>query len=137
MKIFHADHGLTPAEWGLVKEAVEAHEGFFIAVLALPADTAVKSALYGPSVGDEPIAESEVSYSRRGDRPGESRMVNRPQRTATHLVIIGFASADPAIYTAYGTTNSVVAPREPFDTTLSVEERAASEAFWREHALAP
>lgn len=36
-------------------------------------------------------------------------------------------------YTAFG---GPLAPKEPGDPTLKPEERAKSEAFWREHALA-
>ena len=137
MIIHHADHGLSEKEINLVKEvARQAEKGFFIKVIELSKNTKLKSALMGPSVGDTPITDSHplVYYSVRGDRSHPSKMINEVGRKATHLVIIGMGGQ--SIFTAYGTENGVVAPREPWDPSLDEEARKESEAFWAEHALA-
>lgn len=137
MIIHHADHGLSETELAVVTEvARQAEKGFFIKVIEVDQNTKLKSALMGPSVGDGPIGDDHplVYYSVRGDRPQPSKMYNEVGRKATHLVIIGMGGQ--AVFTAYGTERGVVAPREPWDTSLSPSEREESQAFWAVHALA-
>jgi len=136
MIIHHADHGLSETEIELVKELASTKQGFFIQVIELDQNTKLKSALMGPSVGDEPIEDEHplVYYSVRGARPQPSKMINEVGRKATHLVIIGMGGQ--AVFTAYGTERGIVAPREPWDASLSDGEREASKAFWAVHALA-
>ncbi len=136
MIIHHVDHGLSETELAVVTEvARQAAKGLFIKVIEL-SDTKLKSALVGPSVGDGAITDEHplVYYSVRGDRPQPSKMYNGVARKATHLVIIGMGGQ--AVFTAYGTERGVVAPREPWDASLSDGEREVSEAFWAVHALA-
>jgi hypothetical protein len=74
----HLDHGLTEAQIAHVFERFSARDGFFIELFELPeALGSVPCALYGPVMGDAPIAESEVSYGVRGTRPWKSRIVQR------------------------------------------------------------
>ena len=137
MIIYHADHGLSDRELAIVIEvARQAAKGLFIKVIEIQHETHLKSALMGPSVGDEPIGDEHplVYYSVRGNRPTPSKMYNEVGRKATHLVVIGMG--EEAVFTAYGTEKGIVAPREPWDPSLSDEERKASEAFWAVHALA-
>lgn len=135
MIIHHVDHGLSEVELAVVKEVAKWAKGFFIKVIEL-SNTQLKSALVGPSVGDGPIGDDHplVYYSVRGNRGGPSKMINEVGRKATHLVIIGMGGQ--AVFTAYGTERGIVAPREPWDTSLSDGEREVSEAFWAVHALA-
>ncbi len=162
----HLDHGLSVAVLAHVLALFVKRSAFFIETIELPAGVpSVPCALFGPSVGDEPVAESEVSYARRGDRGGASRMVaalHRPSRLLT--VIAGPAAGGPCVlYTAHGGPS---APREPWELEAEVatfqaqvksldeagggrdaavaivklnkarEELAASVAFWAVHALA-
>jgi len=137
--IFHADHGLTVAHYNLIDDLMSVREGFFIEAIPLgPQDLTgtLQSVLYGPSCGDDPITEDQVEYVKRGNRPGPSRLIDRPTRPADHMVVIGIAGDDPKVFTAYGNIGEVVAPREPWDSTMTPEEAEEAAAFWREHALA-
>jgi hypothetical protein len=136
MIIYHADHGLSEAEISVVKEVARWAKGFFIRVIEIDQESKLTSALRGPSVGDEPITDDHplVYYAVRGDRPQPSKMYNEVGRKATHIVVIGMGGQ--SVFTAYGTEKGIVAPREPWDPSLSDEERKASEAFWAVHALA-
>jgi len=132
----HLDHNLTSehVEW-LLKHFAD-RIGFFIETVELPRELApVECDLYGPSVGDPPVSESDVTYLVRGNRPGASRVVRRvPRLTRTLTVIAGPHGDEPVVlYTAYG---GPAAPREPFDGSLRTkEEKQASRDFWAVHAL--
>jgi hypothetical protein len=140
--IFHADHGLQQEHIDIVeheaRHARAAGESFFIKVLELPEGVAdLASALYGPSVGDAPITDDEVAYEKRGDRPGPSRLIDRPHRPCRKMVIIGLASEeDIKIFTAYGTQADTVAPREWWDSGMKPHEAIEAATFWSTHALA-
>jgi len=138
----HLDHGLTEAQINHVRERFAGRDSFFIESFELPEGLGLcPSGLYGPAAGDAPVEESAVHYAQRGDRPGESRMVAkaaRLQRTVT--VIAGPYKNEETgeefacvLYTAHGGPQ---APREPFDSNLTPEQKEQSEAFWAEHALA-
>lgn len=134
--IFHADHGVESA-FDMIDAYMDGlDDGFFIGVMPLPVGTGIESALYGPTAGDSPVPESDVEYVVRGNRSGPSRLVARPKRPADHLVVIGIAGEDPKVFTAYGSIGPDVAPREPWDKSLSPSEREESRVFWSEHALA-
>ena len=136
MKVFHADHGLVPQHFTAIEKAVEGVQGFFIKVISLDGLPPLESALYGPSVGDEPVVV-DVELIVRNNRPGPSRMVRRPMKRATGLVAIGMVNEEGILlFTAYGTTGGVVAPREPWDKGLNEEEKKQAEEFWAVHALA-
>lgn len=135
----HLDHGLTAAHIALILERFGDVETFTIATVDIPeALPSVECGLYGPLMGDSPIGEYEVIYQKRGNREGLSRMLNRPltgkaRPTRKLSVIIGPHEGQTILYTAFG---GPVAPREPFDPSLSPEDKKAAEAFWAEHALA-
>lgn len=137
--IAHADHGLTPDHVTFVEAAAQAQSGFFILNMEMPDHLDdLPSALYGPSVGDEPITEDEVTYEKRNGRPGPSRLIDRPPRPARRMVIIGLDKGDEGIviFTAYGTQSAEVAPREWWDTSMKPHEAAEAASFWSQHALA-
>jgi hypothetical protein len=132
----HFDHGVTPAHIDFIKEKFADKTGFFIETVQLPAKLpSLQDALYGPLVGDKPVVESAVHYAVRGIRPGESRMIDKPMReTRIMTVIAGPHDGKPLVlYTAFG---GKLAPKEPFDPTLNPAQKAESEAFWSQHALA-
>jgi len=136
IKESHLDHGLTKAMVEYLLKRFGEREGFFIETISLPDELGeLDCGLYGPLMGDEPIREDEVHYSRRGRRDGKSRMVDRSVRKTRLLsVIAGPHDGESCVlYTAYG---GPVAPREPFDRSLDEEEKSESEKFWAEHALA-
>jgi hypothetical protein len=132
----HLDHYLTPEHLAWIQETFANRDGFFIETVTLPEHLGeVPSAIYGPSVGDPPVAEVEVRYIIRGSRKCASRVVHRPSRmTRTMTVIAGPHGDQPCVlYTAYG---GPCAPREPGDPGIPTwEELQACRAFWAEHAL--
>ena len=134
--IFHADHGLDQRHHKLIDILMSVREGFFIDAVPLEelAGT-LQSALYGPSCGDEPVTEDQVEYVKRGNRPGPSRLIDRPCRPADHMVVIGIAGDDPKVFTAYGSIGSTVAPREWWDSGMKPSEAVEAAAFWSDHAL--
>ncbi len=135
MKVFHADHGLVSEHFTAIEKAVEGIQGFFIKVISLDGLPPLESALYGPSVGDDPVSDAILVV--RNNRPGPSRMVRRPMKLATGLVAIGMVNEEGILlFTAYGNTHGIVAPREPWDKGLSEEEKKQAEEFWAVHALA-
>ena len=134
--ILHADHGLGPAHRAVIQAELAGWDGSFtIRVVDLPADCPdLLSGLYGPQAGEPPVGEGEVVYEVRGNRKGPSRLIDRPPRTIRRMVIIAGPGRDePVIYTAYG--GPIAAPREPWDATLTLAEKAEAEAFWAQHAL--
>ena len=135
--IFHADHGLAEAHHNLIDAFMTAKTGFFIEAIPLEElSGTLQSALYGPSCGDEPIGEEEVEYVKRGNRPGPSRLIDKPTRPADHMVIIGIAGDDAKVFTAYGSIGANIAPREWWDSSMRPEEAEAAARFWKVHALA-
>ena len=134
----HLDHGLGDDHIEFLKREFKGRKGFFIETFTLPVDLdPLKSGLYGPLSGDEPITEDRVSYETRGDRPGESRMLKAPHRDTRTMTVIAGPDGDEScvLYTSYGGPN---APREPFDPAFAEDPKglAESKAFWAEHALA-
>lgn len=136
----HVDHGLRMPQLLYVLERAEANaEPGHVAVLTvlLPTDLGPATcALYGPAMGDEPIADDRVRLARRGDRSGESRMLDAPLRETSRVTVIVGPHGDDGLvlYTAFGGPST---PREPWDPSLgSAAERAASVEFWSQHALA-
>ena len=136
--VHHADHGLTDEHLAFIDHVLsKSYPGFFIEVYELPEDCSdLLCALYGPRVGDEPISDEEVSYEVRGERPGPSRLVERPHRPCRRMVICGVAGDEAVIYTAYGTQASQPSPREWWDSSMKPHEAIEAATFWSTHALA-
>ena len=97
--------------------------------------------LYGPVMGDAPIAESEVAYGVRGTRAWKSRIVQRLGIRTTRMVTViagphdeetckGIIKHACILYTAFGGPPT---PQEPGDP--SCKDLEASTKFWSEHAL--
>ena len=142
----HDDHGLTQKQVSWVFEQCKGKRGFHVFVCPLPDEIGeVKSALYGPEVGDLPIGEKSVEYEKRGQRPGPSRLIGRPERAATNMVIVVNVEAESSVFfihieytvfTAYGTTAERPTPREWWDASMKPHEAVEAAKFWSEHALA-
>ena len=140
IKIAHDDHGLEAPHIAVLEAELADWEGeFTLRVVDLPEGCpSLQCALYGPSVGDAPIEEPEVTYVRRNGRPGPSRMLpGAPQREARRMVIIaGPGKEGPMVYTAYGTRGTSPAPREWWDSGMTPSEAIEAAGFWCLHALA-
>jgi hypothetical protein len=85
--------------------------------------------LYGPKMGDEPVAEADVTYAVRGKRKGESRLVARPMRESRLLAVVAgpHDGHDWVLFTSYG---GPVMPREAFE-----DDSEETKEVWGEHAL--
>lgn len=130
----HLDHGLTQSQIDFVANLFRDRSEFFIETVELPEELGlVPCGLHGPTMGDPPVPEEEVSYVARGNRGGESRVCDRPTRLQNKVTVIAGPHGDEqcVLYTAFGGPQ---APKEPYDA-VGDEERAASEAFWAVHAL--
>lgn len=131
----HIDHGLTANQLAHIVERFADRTEFFKETIELPPELGdAPCDLYGPAMGDAPIAESEVHYRKRGaQRTWESRCVHRnsERRTRSVSVIAGPHAGEACVlYTAFG---GPVAPQEPGDP--GCKDADASRAFWAEHAL--
>ena len=148
LHIAHDDHGLTDAHVSLLQNSPEIaaieDDTFVLVVLPLPDGVpSLPCALYGPSVGDAPVSDSDVTFEVRGDRGGASRLVDRPHRPARNMVVCGMKGG--ACFTAYGTGASEPSPMELWDAEnkhakglfgVSAADVERSRAFWAVHALA-
>lgn len=91
----------------------------------------VECGLYGPAMGDPPMYEADVFYSRRPNRKWESRLVNSPMRQTRQLTVVaGPYDGQPCVlFTVYG---GPATPLEPGDPKA---DRTESWGFWAHHAL--
>lgn len=137
VKIRHDDHGLGDDHIKFVNHVVANEpDGFFIKLLVLPPECSdLMSALHGPTAGDDPVNEDEVTYVVRNGRPGPSRLVDRPERPCRNIVIIGMGGGKPVVITAYGTQSPFPSPREWWDSGMRPREAVDAAVFWMEHAL--
>lgn len=136
----HVDHNLSGEVIAFILEQFGDREAFFIETVEIPDEIpSLSCGLYGPIMGDPEIIDDHlcytVFYEQRGDRAGKSRMIDLPAQKSRLLTVIGGPDDDGVcvLYTAFG---GPAAPREPWDESLSDDERAESEAFWSVHALA-
>ena len=138
--IAHDDHDLKTEHLEFIDESLSDWDGsFMIKVLALPEDCpSLPSALYGPTAGDEPVTEDRVTYEKRNNRPGPSRLIDAPMRPARNMVVIGMRVEDGTLmlFTAYGTQSDTPSPREWWDAGMKPHEAVEAAKFWSEHALA-
>lgn len=131
----HLDHGITDAHIRHILDRFANRSGFFAETLIMPRSLAsLPCAMHGPIVGEKPVGEDEAFYERRNGRKGLSRMcARRPSQSRKLTVIAGPSGNDLCVlYTAYG---GPLAPREPWDPSMSESERRESVAFWSKHAL--
>lgn len=91
----------------------------------------VNCGLYGPIMGDPPVPEDEVQYRKTRSR---SRCCARESRQVTKVTIIAgpYKGYPCVMYAAFG---GPMVPKEPDDPNMTLDEIAASKAFWAEHAL--
>lgn len=130
--VHHADHGITDAQMAFIQgELANVEDGFFIVQSSIPAELGtVPCGLYGPIMGDAPVTDAIME--RRGDRPYEDRMVDRPFREVDYVQSIGIRDGDNfTLFTVFG---GPLAPQHPEDPNN--RDVPASVAFWSEHALA-
>jgi hypothetical protein len=139
----HVDHGLSGAQLAHVLLAFDGRDAFFKETITLPESLGtVPCGLYGPIMGDPPIADVDTIREKRGERAYKSRMLRSgrlgydiiqgtTRRTNTLTVIGGPHDGNPCIlYTVFGGPS---APQEPGDPNCKDIEGSAS--FWSEHAL--
>jgi hypothetical protein len=129
----HTDHA-PAAVLGWALEAFQDKDGFFIATVTYPGPETLLCGLYGPTMGDGPVWESDVFYGKRMGREWFTRMVNKPKRPTKFLTVIGgpYEEHKCVLYTLFPGPS---APKERDDPTLKDEEREGSEQFWSQHAL--
>jgi hypothetical protein len=126
----HLDHNLTSDQIKFVL-GLDASEGEeHTQTIELPEHLGtIPCGLHGPIMGDEPVPEDEVTYAVRGERKGESRLVNRPARPSRQVTVIAGPHDGLAcvLFTAFG---GPLTPREPFE-----DASEQSKKFWELHAL--
>jgi len=143
MTHYHADnqHGLSWAHTQLACVALSKRgrktsdpAEFKTGIVELPPFMGdLEDQLWGPKNGDENVARDSVMATRPG-YSFESRFVLAHTRPARFMVYAGLPGT--RLWTAYGSLEGFVAPREPSDPHLSEVERHFSEKFWAEHAFA-
>ena len=137
--IAHDDHGLDATHLTFIDQALAEWDGsFLLKVLELPDECpSLPCSLYGPSVGDEPVTEDQVTYKKRNNRPGPSRLIDAPSRPARNMVVCGMRVEDGTLmlFTAYGTQADAPSPREWWDSGMKPQEAIEAATFWSQHAL--
>lgn len=145
----HVDHGLAPEQLSWLLARAGEHLLLFqpfthdpappvlLLTLTLPETLGTAPCgLHGPAMGDAPLLEGDVTYAKRGQREGDSRLVERPARQVRKVSLIAGAHGDErwVLYTAFG---GPITPREPTDPSLAGDDDALEEsrAFWAQHAL--
>jgi hypothetical protein len=131
VKESHLDHNLSQDVVAFIKSKFSEKTAFFIETFELPEELGtVPCGLHGPLMGDEPVTDARLE--KRGERPYESRVVDRSDRQVRQVTVIaGPHGEEPCIlYTAFG---GPLAPQEPGDPGCKDVEK--SKAFWAEHAL--
>jgi len=129
----HVDHGIAKPALQWLLDRFADRDGFFIETVELPEELGmVPCGLHGPLMGDEPIAESEVTYKARGERGYPSRLADRPARQVRTVTVIAGPDGDEpcVLYTAFG---GPLTPQEPGDP--SCKDLKESQQFWSTHAL--
>lgn len=138
-RLSHVDH-VPPGVVELVLEKYKDRDEFFVDTFTLPDHLPeLECAMYGPTVGDPPVPESEVVYEARIGRAYMSRLVDKPCRPTRTCTVVGGPSpdGDPCVlYTVYGGPAGEVELHDPALQTrgLAFKEKAAK--FWAQHALA-
>jgi hypothetical protein len=136
--VVHNHSSLTEEHLDFLESWLKGRRGFFVEAIPLPKGLTLPAVLYGPLEGDDPVLETEVTYVVRYNRPCASRMVDRPPRIGTWIVVIGVGhnDGDIALYDVYGSLNGVIALREPGDSSIdNWEDFLKVREFWSEHAL--
>jgi hypothetical protein len=126
----HLDHNIPTEVLKYLCSLDLEGEGVVVKTIDLPEDfPPVPCRLYGPLMGDEPVDESSVRWAPRGEREGDSRLIDEPPRMVRQVtMIVGPYEDEPhALYTAFA---GPLAERELFE-----DASPKALAFWAEHAL--
>jgi hypothetical protein len=117
-------------------ESLNLQEGFFLRTIPLPNGQTVPCRLHGPAMGDDPVQDQEVWFSRTGPDKPLTRFVLRDERDVSEITVIGMLTgSEVEVWAAYG---GPARPRNVGDVTLTTdEEKAEAETFWASHALSP
>ena len=129
----HADHDLTPAHTDHVDKVFPKETGFHLLTVEMPPELSdLPNGLYGPTCGDDPVSEDQVSYVVRGERDWEDRVTDKPRRPSRKLTMIGLREEDGSItlFTAHGGPPASQNPADP-----SCGDQVEANAFWATHAL--
>jgi hypothetical protein len=135
----HVDHipaGVIEAVKLAFADVANPDRRILIETFELPEEAGtVGCALYGPTMGDSPVPDDEVQYRVRPGRSWPSRMVARLVRPTRILTVVAgpHDGHDLVMFTCYG---GPAASPEVDDPNLKPADRAASIAFWNDHALA-
>ncbi len=85
----HLDHDLTTEQVAYLFERFADRNAFFIETLELPPELGtVPCFLYGPTMGDQPVPESEVHYYARGVRTYQTRSIYKDSRPTRKVTVI-------------------------------------------------
>lgn len=129
----HIDHGITMRQMAWILERFRDRREFFIETVELPEELGyVPCALYGPIMGDNSLPDFMVYLQKRGNREYPSRVCKLDKRSTRLVTVIGgpYDGLANVLFTAFGGPKT---PKEPGDPLC--EDRAASKAFWSQHAL--
>lgn len=92
----HVDHGLTEAQIAYLLQRFADRNAFFIETIELPLELGeAPCGLYGPTMGDPPVADHEVTRESRGTRTWTSRLVARPPRPTRKVTVIAGPHEEP------------------------------------------
>ena len=121
--VFHADHGITDDQMAHIQASLAAsvkEDGFFIVEGKIPTELgSVPCGLYGPAMGDEPVADHSVIMEERGDRPYADRMLDAPSRPVNYVQSIGIREGTKfTLFTVYGGPLAPNTPKTPATGTL-------------------
>lgn len=131
-------HGITPDHINWLSQQPEVMAAKGPVTLTLPEHLPeLSNSLVGPASGHGPVGNDhpEVYRKSRDGRNYDSKMIrgeNQSTKIITAIVRPHKETGRPFLITAFG---GPLAPKEPNDPSLRDEEREASEAFWRDHAL--
>ena len=130
----HLDPGLTTAHLAWLHVQFGTRTKFFIETVTLPDHlSSLENALYGPVMGDPPVAEADVFYAPYGPRTWRSRLIHKPTRPTRLLTVVGGpdSSGRMIFFDVFGGPLPAQEVGDP--ATRDIKE---SHRFWREHALA-
>lgn len=102
LPVSHLDHDLTADHITWMMSQFGTRDAFFIESVILPPKLLrLRCGLYGPTMGDATVVESEVTYAKRGDRQYMSRLIAKPSRPTDMLTVIAGPYTDPKTEVAY------------------------------------
>jgi hypothetical protein len=107
----HVDHDLTEAQVDFLMKQFADRDSFFIATIELPEQLGtVPCGLFGPILGDAPIADGDVTLAKRGTRTWESRLIDRAPRPVRTLTVIAGPHEETCMHCQDGLRMSLAIP---------------------------